>query len=73
MTRKNTEGTKKMNGQFRDLSNSVLALSARIDHLEKTQAQERQLLVLQVQNILLRHGIDPGEVGKLTPPAPSPN
>ena len=54
-----------MTDESRELRNTVLALSLRLDNLGKAQAQERQILILQLQNILLQHGINAPELGQI--------
>ena len=67
-SRKNADDIKKLNERVDGLADKVIALTSRMDTLERNYAQERQILILQLQNILLQHGVKPTEVGQLKPP-----
>ena len=56
-TKKNSEDIKKLNQQVTELSNMVLKLALKLENSEKMSEIERKLLLAELENILLRNGL----------------
>ncbi|MBW3635798.1 MAG: hypothetical protein KY445_04930 [Armatimonadetes bacterium] len=69
-TRRNAEDIKKTNQRVEEMSTILLTVLMRLENLEKMEAKERQILILQLKNILLEHGIKPSQIQELNPALP---
>jgi hypothetical protein len=58
-TKKNTEEIAKTNKRVAEMSDILLTVLVKLDSLEKMEAKDRQILILQLKNILLENGIKP--------------
>lgn len=72
-TKKNAEEIKKTNQRVEELSNVLLSVLIKLENLEKMEGKERQILVLQLKNILLENGIKPSQLPEIPPSLPSDN
>ncbi|BCM92876.1 hypothetical protein IAD21_04760 [Abditibacteriota bacterium] len=72
-TKKNSEDIKKLNQQVTDLTNLVLALGLKFEHSKEMSEAERKNLLLELENILLRNGLQVPPKGLAPPSLPPSN
>jgi len=61
-TKKNSEDIKKTNARLDALFDVVSDIEKRVSLMETVNPKDREILILQLKNILLEHGVTPSSI-----------